>query len=152
MVNAKKHPSTRARTNKAATAASLPAEGPMREAPGLPARPDGSEWHPAVGEMWADVWASPMASEYVASDVHQLVVLAHLTHDFHTARTASGRREAAIEIRLQRQAFGLDPYARRRLEWSIVTTEDAKDRRTARKGAPPAKAPSVDPRAGLRVV
>lgn len=150
----KKHPSVRARANKASTAATLTADGPAREVPDLPGRPDGLEWHPAVLEFWEDVWSSPMAGEYVASDVHQLVMLAYLKHDFYTGESATDRIKAAVEIRLQRQAFGLDPYARRRLEWTIEGAEEAKDRGARRRagngGA--GKPAGADPRAGLRAV
>jgi hypothetical protein len=93
-----------------------------------------------------------MAAEYHESDRHQLYVLMNIYHDFYCAGSSTGRREAATEIRLQRQAFGLTPYDRRRLEWSIVTTEDAKDRRAGRRQTTPATPPKPDPRAGLRAV
>jgi hypothetical protein len=95
-----------------------------------------------------------MAAEYHSSDRHQMFVLMNLYQDFYCAGSSTGRREAATEIRLQRQAFGLTPYDRRRLEWSIETAEDAKARGARRRGgvAQPAKPPSADPRAGLRAV
>lgn len=104
--------------------------------------------------MWEDLWASPMAAEYHDSDFHQLVILASLHQDFYMAETTTGRREAAVEIRLQRQAFGLDPYARRRLEWQIETVEAAKERGSQRRRASTAVPPagSADPRAALRAV
>jgi hypothetical protein len=151
----KKDPSTRARRNTASTKATLPADPPSQARRELPARPDGKDWHPEVLAFWADVWSSPMAGEYVNVDFHQLLMVAYLTHDFWSATTAGGRREAAVELRLQRQAFGLDPYARRRLEWSIETTEDIKDRgrrrREQQSGTGRPGGPS-DPRAGLRAV
>lgn len=60
----------------------------------------------------------------------------------------------AGEIRLQRQAFGLTPYDRRRLEWTIENTEDAKDRGAARRQrrATPPPVADDDPRRGLRTV
>jgi hypothetical protein len=147
----KKHASTRARRNVASGAATLPAEG--REGP-VPPLPEGIDWHPAVVEMWDDLWASPMASEYHDSDLHQLLILARLHQDFYEAETTTGRREAAVEIRLQRKAFGLDPFARRSLEWQIETAEGAKERGQQRRRSSIATPPAAvdDPRVGLRAV
>jgi hypothetical protein len=156
MPAAKKHPSTRARRNTASTAATLTTDAPARKVPALPGRSDDQRWHPAVLEFWRDVWSSPMAAEFHESDIHQLVLLAYLTHDFYAALSATGRKEAATEIRLQRAMFGLTPYDRRRLEWTIETAEGAKAQGRRRRAAEPAPAaPKVtpeDPRAGLRVV
>lgn len=147
----KKHASTRVRRNTAASASTLPAVGREGPAPELPA---GVEWHPAVEEMWADLWSSPMSAEYHDSDFHQLLILARLHQDFYEAETTTGRREAAVEIRLQRQAFGMDPYARRRLEWTVESAESAKDRGQQRRRSSTAVPPPAadDPRAALRVV
>ena len=139
----KKDPSVRARRNRAATAATLAA--PSVPAPELPA---GREWQPETVEWWADVWASPMASEFHASDRHGLFILAALVDQFWTVPT----RELASEIRLQRQAFGLTPYDRRRLEWSIETTEEAKDRGRRRREQSAPTGSVVDPRSVLRAV
>lgn len=158
MPQPKKDPSTRRRRNVASTAATLTDGGPARKAPELPKRPDGSPWHPAVVEMWADVWASPMAKEYHPSDFHQLVILALLTHDVHTAETPTARRNAAAELRHHRASFGLTPYDRRRLEWTIEVAEEAQDRgrsrrsRTGGQVQAPAPSTSKDPRAALKVV
>lgn len=134
MAAQKKHPSTRARRNKAATAATLyeiePAEAPIPE---LPAVRDGAGvelvWHDMTVAWWEDIWASPMSAEYHESDIHQLYLLARLMNDFWEAPTTA----KAAEIRLQRQAFGLTPYDRRRLEWTIETAEEAKDRGESRR-------------------
>jgi hypothetical protein len=159
MPAAKKDVSVRARRNRASTAATLSEDGSARKAPALPDRPlrdDGAEdpWHPAVVDLWADVWASPMAAEYHPSDRHQLYVLMTIYHDFYAAVSSTGRREAATEIRLQRMAFGLTPYDRRRLEWTIEGAEDAKARGRQRRSTPPSAAGPAkpDPRAGLRAV
>ncbi len=148
---AKKHVSTRARTNRAAGAATLPAEGRSGPVPDLP---PGVDWHPAVQAMWDDLWASPMAAEYHASDLHQLVVMARVHQDFYDAETPTGRREAAVELRLQRQAFGLTPLDRRRLEWQIESAEQAKERGQQRRRSSVAVPPAAadDPRAALRAV
>ena len=59
----------------------------------------------------------------------------------------------AAEIRLQRQAFGLTPYDRRRLEWTIESVDEAQDRgRQRRARQQPAAARATDPRSVLRSV
>jgi hypothetical protein len=92
-----------------------------------------------VVEWWADLWSAPMSAEYHSSDRHGLFVLAGLMEDYYRAGSATGRKEAATEIRLQRKDFGLTPYDRRRLEWTIETTEEAKDRGVRRRAT---KAPA----------
>jgi hypothetical protein len=69
---------TRRRRNRASTARELAAVSAV-EAPGLPAERD---WHRLMVRWWADVWASPMASEYLDADVHGLFRLAVLVDDY----------------------------------------------------------------------
>ena len=143
----KKDPSVRARRNKAATASTLaPSSAPV------PAMPDGPAWHSETRKWWADVWSSPMRSEWAESDLHNVVLCALIYNDIWTAETAAERSKAAAEFRLQRKDLGLTPYDRRRLEWTIETAEYAKDRGQRRRGqvAPPV-APSAadDPRLKL---
>lgn len=151
----KKHPSVRARTNRAATAATLSRVVPIRQRPKLPPRTDAKgqpmAWHPHTVEWWKDLWAAPMAAEYHHSDRHALFLLATLVDDFWTATSPTGRKEAAIEIRLQRQAFGLTPYDRRRLEWTVEAAEEAKERGTTRRQASGTKGGKVitDPRLNM---
>lgn len=145
----KKHPSVRARANRASTAATLSGVG--RRSPELP---DLRIWHPQTLAWWSDMWAAPMSNEYHDSDEHQLIVLAMLMDDFFSAESSSMRKNLSEEIRQHRTAFGLTPYDRRRLEWTIEQTEEAQDRgksRRARQGVPQPK-PDADPRAVLRAV
>lgn len=153
----KKDPSVRARANKSSTAATL-ISAPKGQAPELPVKVDRDgnpvAWQAMTVQWWADLWAAPMAAEYHESDRHALFVLAALMDDFWCAPSPTARKEAATEIRLQRQAFGLTPYDRRRLEWTIETADEAKDRgseRRARRGAVQPKA-GADPRSVLRAV
>ncbi|MGH3356602.1 MAG: hypothetical protein ACRDOJ_11945 [Nocardioidaceae bacterium] len=156
MPAAKKHSSTRSRSHRASTAATLTAAGavPKSQRPRLPRE---RVWHRLTRQWWDDVWAAPMSGEYHESDRHGLFVLACLVDDFWSASSASARREAAAEIRLQRQSFGLTPYDRRRLEWSIESVSQAKDRGEERRAA---KRPAADkgdpqpadPRETFRVV
>lgn len=114
--------------------------------PDLPHREGG--WHAQTLEWWEDLWAAPMAAEYHSSDRHGLFLLAILIDDFWLEPS----QKLAAEIRLQRQAFGLTPYDRRRLEWTIVTAEQAKERggahRAAGRSAPQPEAGN-DPRLAL---
>ena len=73
------------------------------------------EPHELTLAWWADVWASPMAAEYLDADVHGLYILAALVDKFWRAPS----KELAAEIRLQRVAYGLSPIDRRRLEWTM---------------------------------
>ena len=147
MAAQKKDPSVRARRNKASTAATLSTSGvPKRERPALP---ESREWLPMTQEWWDDLWASPMAAEFHESDRHGLFILAALVDQFWTMPS----KDLAGEIRLQRQAFGLTPYDRRRLEWTIESADEAKDRgrqRRARQGG--SATPGDDPRQVLRAV
>ena len=112
-----KDPATRQRANAKSTRAKLSAKPRRRKAPKLPIE----EPHELTVAFWHDLWASPMASEYLAADIHGLYVLAQLVDRFwRTPSTA-----LAAEIRQQRMAFGLTPIDRRRLEWSISNEEPA---------------------------
>jgi hypothetical protein len=109
-----------------------------------------TEWHPMTIAFWDDVWASPMAKEYLDSDVHGLYVLAELVERYW--REPNG--PAAAEIRLQRQCFGLTPIDRRRLQWEVARVESTK---RPRNRDPEPKTSSRrritgDPRSVLRVV
>lgn len=144
---APKHPSTRARRNKTSTAATLRADASI-VAPELPER----DWHPMTLAWWRDLWASPMAPEYDESDRHGLFKLAMLQDDFWSAESAKERKEAAAEIRLQEQRFGLSPIDRRRLQWEIERTEDAVAKGSRRRASQGAQKSKGDPRATLRAV
>lgn len=141
---APKAPSARARRNKKSTAANLAAvpDGDV-VVPGLPPRrvqleddegyPYWTEdaWRPETLQWWADLWASPMSAEYHSSDRHALFVLAVLIDDFWRRPD----QKLAAEIRMQRQAFGLTPVDRRRLDWVIDQGEEAQDRTEKRRNA-----------------
>lgn len=148
MPAALKDPSTRARRNTTATRATLRAVPHLRK-PELPEHPTGA-WHPMTLAWWTDVWASPMAPEFDASDQHGLFVLAMLTDDFWTVGSLTGRMKLAAEIRQQGQRFGLSPIDRRRLQWEIERTEEAQAKGTKRRAAAPGRAKrEADPRSVL---
>ncbi len=134
-----KHPSVRARQNRAVSARVLRPAPAGVDVPELPAD---REWHPMTVAWWRDVWASPMAAEFLASDVHGLLIVAVLVDRFWREPSAA----LAAELRLQRQCFGLTPMDRRRLQWSIERAEEAVERTATRRRPRPAG----DPRALLR--
>ena len=152
MPAAKKDPSTRKRRNTASTAATFSAvraaeEHEVPELPSLGRR----KWHPAVVAWWRDVWTSPMASAFLDVDRRALEVIALLELDFWTAKTAKDRRAAAAELRLQRKDFGLTPYDRRRMEWTIRPVEPAPNVSGPQR-APAPEDDGPDPRVALHAV
>jgi hypothetical protein len=72
-------------------------------------------WHPLAIAWWKDVWRSAMAVRYTKADVHGLYLLLDLVD-----RYWRGERALAGEIRLQRQAFGITPLDRWRLQWEAI--------------------------------
>ena len=147
----KKDSSVRARTNKAATRATI-SRPEDATAPDLPERSQG--WHTLTRDWWNDIWASPMSPEWDASDVHNVYIAAAIYDDMWTAETAKERKDAAAEYRLQRVDLGLSPYSRRRLEWTIESAEESKDRGQQRRARSAPKPPQGgdDPRNALRAV
>lgn len=142
----------RQRRNRSATKATLPTpeESAENEVPQLPERDGG--WHRMVTEWWESAWRSPMASEWLRSDMlGGLYEIAMLRQDFWTADSQGKRQAAASEIRLQEVRFGLSPIDRRRLQWTIEQGETAAERTAARREAKRPK-PGKDPRAALKVI
>ena len=135
----------RQRTNRKATAATLDAETtPVVKAPVLP-KIEGVAWHRLTVSWWRDVWASPMAGEFLETDVHGLTRLARIINEFNE----TGDVKVMTEIRLQEARFGLSPVDRARLQWEVAKGDEAERKR---KPTPPKKHLSGDPRDVLRVV
>ncbi len=136
----------RQRRNHKAGAATL--EAPERpRIPRLP-NPDGREWHTLTRAWWRNVWKSPMASEYLDTDVDGLARLALLIDAFYQR----GDPKLMAEIRLQEARFGLSPVDRSRLQWEVAKGEEAS---TRRRRSAPASLPNdqrPDPRQVLKVV
>lgn len=117
-----------------ATRAVLPAETPREQSPDLPPRGVDAgglalRWHPMTIAWWQEIWASPMAGEYLRADEHALFRLALLVDMFWVEPTIA----LAKEIRVAQQAFGLTPIDRRRLEWSVEQAEEAKTKGVQRR-------------------
>ncbi|HWP38933.1 MAG TPA: hypothetical protein VNL18_15410 [Gemmatimonadales bacterium] len=126
----------RQRRNRTTTAAVLPRPEAMVEnpVPALPARERKAErWHPKVVAWWTSVWRSPMAAEFLDSDVKGgLYLLAELYQQLWAGEAADVGRLAA-EIRQQEVRFGLSPIDRRRLQWEIEKAEQADERTRSRR-------------------
>ena len=145
----KKDSSVRQRRNSVTTAATLKVAS--RSVPEMPA---GVDWHDMAAQWWEDVWSSPMSPEWDDSDLHNVILCAMLYNDIWMAETPRDRKDAAGEYRLQRKDLGLTPYDRRRLEWTIETASEARDKGEKRRSASrPNPAPSAadDPRNGLKL-
>ncbi len=138
-----KDPKLLQRRNKHSTAATLVDNAPVVGMPELPKRKP--KWRPEVVDWWRDVWASPMASEYIQADIHGLYLLADLMDRYWRDPTT----KLATEIRLQRQCFGLTPIDRRRLQWTVEQVESATEKRQQRTRR---QQPDVDPRSVLKLV
>lgn len=142
----------RARGSYATTKATLEAPTRKLKTPKLPARGKGrGKWHPRVLAWWADVWASPMAAEYL--DVHRygLEALAELRQQFHTIeKTARPTLLATLhaEIRQSQRDYGLTPMDLRRLQWEVKRAgADSKPEKKKPRGRK-----KGDPRKLLRVM
>ncbi len=130
------------RTKKAGRATIEAPESP--DVPVIP-NPNGRVWHPLTVTAWEHAWASPMASQWLETDVDALGRLALLWDEFYTE---PGTKTMA-EIRLQESRFGLSPLDRSRLQWEVKRGEDAERQR--QKPAPVVKA-GGDLRKQFRVV
>ncbi len=83
-----------------------------------------------------------MASQWLPSDLDGLGQLALLWDEFY-----KGDIKLAAEIRLQRQAFGLTPLDRSRLQWEVSRAEEADRKR--KPASETRKTGTNDPRAFL---
>lgn len=140
-----KEPELRQRRNKATSRAILSAvpdmDEPRKRAPILPV---GTDWHAMTRRWWKKVFASPMATEYLDADVEALLRLAVVVNDF-WKRPKLATFEA---INRAQAMFGLTPMDRKRLEWQIEQTKNA------RKGHKPERpaTPEGDARNVLRAL
>lgn len=139
----------RQRRNKKAGATTLPADGhgqaPRTKIPSLQ-NPDKRKFHRLTRAWWKHVWESPMASEYLDTDIDGLARLAILIDNYYKVQ----RKEDLAEIRLQEARFGLSPVDRSRMQWEVLKGEEAEKKRK-----PPQmqhKKATKDPRGILGVV
>lgn len=128
----KKHPSVRARTNRATTAKTVTADGAKRVVPPLPEHPS-EAWHPQTIRWWNEIWNSPLPDTWQSFDLGSVFTLALSYNDIWLAVSASGRKEALSEYRLQRKDFFIAPYNRLQGEIVIETADEAKARGAQRR-------------------
>lgn len=106
-------PAAQRRRRNSPASVQLPAEGRQGKVPALPG---GSKMTAATRSWWQEIWRSPMAVLWVASDVPVLVRLAKIVDQIER-----GEMSAALlgEARQLEDRVGLTPLARRRLSWEI---------------------------------
>jgi hypothetical protein len=131
----------RQRTNKKAGMAMLTAPESV-EVPSIP-NPDARVWHPLTLAAWEHAWQSPMASQWLETDVDALGRLALLWDALYNGAIA-----ALPEIRLQEQRFGLSPLDRSRLQWEVAKVNEVERKQQQRA----VKKTGTDPRAILMAV
>jgi hypothetical protein len=143
-----KDPSVRQRRNKAPSRADLrPLQPDEIDIPALPQLfdSDGNAmlWSHHTVRWWERIWSSPMAPEFhKSSDIEGLYRMARAHEDFWSPKSSASMRLAAMaELRHWETQFGLNPLARRRLEWTIVGAEKAQEEADARAERKASKAP-----------
>lgn len=106
----------RTRPNRGPQGAALPAEGRPGRTPPLGNRPGGGAWLQSTKDWWKAVWASPPAAQWLEADRFALQRLALILD-----RIAGGEDTAALhrEARAIEDNFGLSPYGRRRMLWTV---------------------------------
>lgn len=137
------------RQNKTKKAGRATLEAPVRARIPKLVGPDDHAWHELTLKWWRKVWKSPMAGEYLDTDVDGLARLALLIDAFYH----SGDPKLMAEIRLQEARFGLSPVDRSRLQWEVAKGEEAANRRG--RTTNPATKPdtsSGDPRELFKIV
>lgn len=139
----------RQRRNKKAGAATLTKPTKKPKVPTLPnPQPGEWKWHRLTRAWWRKVWTSPMASEYLETDIDGLARLAILVDQFYK----SGDPKLMSEIRLQEARFGLSPVDRSRLQWEVQKGEEAERKRQPRSQSKRQEPHKADPRGILGVV
>lgn len=133
----------RQRTNKKPGSATITPPTTVT-VPDIP-NPDARVWHPLTLQCWAHAWASPMASQWLETDVDALGRLAMLWDQYYEKPSSV----LLAEIRLQEARFGLSPLDRSRLQWEVSRAEEAESKRPT----PPKKTGTGgDPRRVLSMV
>jgi hypothetical protein len=110
---APKPAATRQRRNRVASAAVLTDEGEIV----IPELPEG--YDKRTVRWWATVKKSPMHEEYTASDWEGLLAVAAL----YNLWWMTGDTKAHAEFRTAAKDYGLNPMARRSLQWEIKRAE-----------------------------
>lgn len=152
-------PNKKTRTNKTSTRATLG----IIENPDIPPMPPASDyvaeraWNPAVVRWWNDIWSSPMSSEFMSSDIHGLYLGCKQLHEsLNTSNKPTDQASFMTKFEQTIRNFGLNPMARRALQWEIERGTEAETKtqereRKMREAAEKKTGPTgvVDPRKGL---
>lgn len=88
--------------------------------------PDARRWHKLTLAAWAHAWTSPMAGQWLLTDIDGLGRVALLWDQYYKS---PGDSKVMAEIRLQEQRFGLSPLDRSRLQWEVNRAEEAEHKR-----------------------
>jgi len=138
----------RQRTNRKAGSATIRMieASEATASPAIP-NPDGRVWHPLTLVAWAHAWASPMASQWLETDIDGLGRLAILWDALY-----QGDLKAMAEIRLQEQRFGFSPLDRSRLSWQISQADEAEQKTNRRVEVQRKRTGTHDPRHVLSAV
>ena len=130
---------------KKSTRAVLTEVTPGTQIPDIP-NPDDRDFHPLAIKWWDNVWTSPMANEYLETDVDGLGRVALLVDEYYKNPSGRAGRDLMGDIRLQEARFGLSPLDRSRLQWEVQKGEEAQKKRQPQR-AP--QSSGKDPRAAL---
>ena len=138
MAPAPKAPGERVRRNRdQPTWRTLPPAPAFRK-PTAPTR-----WSKKTKDWWKLIWRSPMATQWIESDVPELEYLGDLME------LEKKRAEHYGEIRQLKDRFGLNPKARRSLMWHVPSADEgSQEDITAPLAANVRRLRAVDSKAG----
>ena len=99
-------------------------------------------WPPPVQRWWNDIWSSPMSNEFVHSDIQGLYMAAfYLAQALNPYAKMSDRLAAGKAHEACIRNYGLNPMARRTLQWEIERTKEAQERGAKRRASTHGKGP-----------
>jgi hypothetical protein len=104
----------------------LPPAANFKRPPALPKRTP--TWLKRTRGWWTALWRSPMASTYLEADLPALFRLAEMVEA--RARGELGATETVAMTALE-DRFGLNPKARRALQWEIAQAEQGEAKKPA---------------------
>ena len=101
----------------------------------IPAMPDpkqwvqADDWYDPVKTWWDSAHSSPMSSEFTDSDIHGLYLACMYLHESLNPRyKVAERLKLATAWESTIKNYGLSPYSRQNLKWSISQGEQAAKR------------------------
>ncbi len=134
--------SARQRRNKTSTATALVLIDrdtiTLPPMPALRRRVEGAlverEWHSEAVLAWAEMWSSPMVTEYLEADLPLIHAYLACVHDYWD-RVENGKSltEAGKLMLSFAERFGIGPDSRRRLQWTVETAKEAMSRGRTRE-------------------